>query len=64
MALLGSNVFDGVKALEEFNRTGMRWFSEEQKLFSHNMELMERARAKAAQVLDRAQSNCGICLPK
>jgi hypothetical protein len=25
----------------------MRWFSEEQKLFSHNMELMERARAKA-----------------
>lgn len=47
LALLGSNVFDGVKALEEFNRTGTRWFSEEQKLFSHNMELMERARAKA-----------------
>lgn len=47
LALLGSNVFDGVKMLEEFNRTGMRWFSEEQKLFSHNMELMERARAKA-----------------
>ena len=47
LALLGSNVFDGVKALEEFNQTGMRWFSEEQKLFSHNMELMERARAKA-----------------
>jgi len=23
-----------------------------------------RARAKAAEVLDRAQSNCGICLPK
>ncbi|MCH5272852.1 MAG: hypothetical protein J1E35_04200 [Lachnospiraceae bacterium] len=47
LALLGSNVFDGVKALEEFNQTGMRWFSEEQTLFSHNMELMERARAKA-----------------
>ncbi len=52
LALLGSNVFDGVKALEEFNQTGMRWFSEEQKLFSHNMELMERARAKAEESAD------------
>ena len=52
LALLGSNVFDGVKALEEFNQTGMRWFSEEQKLFSHNMELMERARAKAEETAD------------
>ena len=52
LALLGSNVFDGVKALEEFNRTGMRWFSEEQKLFSHNMELMERARAKAEESVE------------
>ncbi|MDD6035790.1 MAG: hypothetical protein PUC30_06320 [Lachnospiraceae bacterium] len=51
LALLGSNVFDGVKALEEFNRTGMRWFSEEQKLFSHNMELMERARARAEEAV-------------
>ncbi|MDD5901630.1 MAG: hypothetical protein PUC73_12140 [Lachnospiraceae bacterium] len=51
LALLGSNVFDGVKALEEFNRTGMRWFSEEQKLFSHNMELMQRARAKAEETV-------------
>lgn len=47
LALLGGNVFDGAKALEEFNQTGMRWFSEEQKLFLHNMELMERARSKA-----------------
>ncbi len=51
LALLGSNVFDGVKALEEFQQTGMRWFSEEQKLFSHNMELMERARAKAEETV-------------
>jgi len=55
LALLGSNVFDGVKALEEFNQTGMRWFSEEQKLFSHNMELMERARAKAEETADGAR---------
>lgn len=47
LALLGGNVFDGAKALEEFNQTGMCWFSEEQKLFLHNMELMERARSKA-----------------
>lgn len=52
LALLGSNVFDGVKALEEFNKTGMQWFSEEQKLFSHNMELMERARSKAEETID------------
>ena len=55
LALLGSNVFDGVKALEEFNQTGMRWFSEEQKLFSHNMELMERARAKAEETAEGAK---------
>lgn len=55
LALLGSNVFDGVKALEEFNQTGMRWFSEEQKLFSHNMELMERARAKAEETASGAR---------
>ena len=55
LALLGSNVFDGVKALEEFNQTGMRWFSEEQKLFSHNMELMERARAKAEESAEGAR---------
>lgn len=51
LALLGSNVFNGVKALEEFNQTGMRWFSEEQALFSRNMELMERARAKAEEAV-------------
>lgn len=51
LALLGSNVFDGAGALEEFNRTGIRWFAEEQKLFVHNMELMERARSKAEEVI-------------
>lgn len=51
LALLGSNVFDGVRLLEEFNQTGLRWLSEEQKLFAHNMELMERARARAEEAL-------------
>lgn len=55
LALLGSNVFDGAKALEEFNKTGIRWFSDEQKLFVHNMELMERARAKAEENVSEPQ---------
>lgn len=41
--LLGLNVFEGVKALEEFQKTGMRWFSEEQRAFERNRGLIEQA---------------------
>ena len=47
LGLLGLNVFEGVKALEEFQKTGMRWFEEEQKAFTRNKELTEQALNRA-----------------
>lgn len=47
LLLLGINVFEGVKALEEFQKTGIHWFSEEQKAFEKNKELIETALLKA-----------------
>lgn len=41
--LLGHNVFEGVRALEEFMAHGLRWFDEEQKLFVKNKELVDKA---------------------
>lgn len=54
LMILGYNVFEGVAALEEFNRTGIRWFQEEQKAFTRNKELADAARRKAesAQAVD------------
>lgn len=45
--LLGMNVFEGVKALEDFQKTGMQWFEEEQKAFTRNKDLIEQALRKA-----------------
>lgn len=47
LMILGYNVFEGVAALEEFNRTGVRWFQEEQKAFTRNKELTDAARRRA-----------------
>lgn len=47
LSLLAVNVFEGVKSLREFTDTGMRWFDEEQRLFSKNKELIEKAFQKA-----------------
>lgn len=47
LILLGLNVFEGVKALEEFQKTGIQWFDEEQKAFIRNKELIEQALKKA-----------------
>ena len=41
--ILSYDVFQGVKAYEEFTRTGIRWFEEEQKLFVKNKELISQA---------------------
>lgn len=49
IALLGNDVFAGVRAFEEFVETGMRWFADEQKLFNKNKELLERTLEKAKQ---------------
>ena len=45
--LLGNDVFAGVRAFEDFFKTGMRWFAEENKLFNKNKELLEKALMRA-----------------
>ncbi|MDE7299592.1 MAG: hypothetical protein K2N94_12335, partial [Lachnospiraceae bacterium] len=47
LLMLGYNIFEGMNALDEFNRTGVRWFREEQRAFRRNKELTEAARQKA-----------------
>lgn len=47
MALLSADVFAGLEAYEDFFRTGIRWFNEEQKLFVKNSELIATAQRKA-----------------
>lgn len=47
LELLNSDVFQGIKAYEEFMETGVKWFSEEQKMFGKNMELINEALKKA-----------------
>lgn len=43
LPLLGRNIFEGIKALEEFSEMGMKWFAEEQQLFDTNLELVNKA---------------------
>lgn len=45
--LLGTDVFEGVKAYEHFMDTTAKWFSEEQKLFVKNKALVDKAIEKA-----------------
>lgn len=47
LKLLGSDVFQGVKAYEDFMEHGVRWFDEEQKMFAKNMELIDEALRRA-----------------
>lgn len=39
--ILSYDVFEGIKAYEDFVNTGIRWFDDEQKLFTKNMELIK-----------------------
>lgn len=41
--ILSIDVFEGVKAYESFFEKGMKWFEEEQKLFTKNANLIEEA---------------------
>lgn len=45
--VLHSNIFEGIKALEEFNKTGLAWFEDEQKMFASNRALVDSAILKA-----------------
>ncbi len=45
--LLGNDVFEGVRAFEDFFKNGMKWFAKEDKLFNKNKELLEKALSRA-----------------
>ena len=47
VTLLSHNIFEGVKELDHFSKSGLRWFDEEQKLFDTNLELVKKALLKA-----------------
>lgn len=47
--VLSNDVYEGIKAYDTFVKTGMKWFEEEQKLFSKNKELISKAVEKAEQ---------------
>jgi len=49
LTLLSNDVFQGVKAFEEFVETGIRWFADEQKMFNKNKELLEKTLERAKQ---------------
>lgn len=49
VTLLSHNIFEGMKALEEFSQSGLQWFDEEQKLFDSNLELVKNALRKATE---------------
>lgn len=41
--LLGHNVFEGVRALSDFMDNGLKWFDEEERLFTQNKVLVDKA---------------------
>lgn len=43
LAILSVDVFEGAKAYEDFQNTGIRWFEDEQRQFARNMELISQA---------------------
>ena len=47
VTLLSHNIFEGMEALEEFSKSGLKWFEEEQKLFDTNLELVKKALLRA-----------------
>lgn len=49
VTLLSHNIFEGMTALEEFSKSGLQWFDEEQKLFDSNLELVKNALRKATE---------------
>lgn len=50
LGILSFDVFQGIKAYEEFMETGMKWFEDEQQLFRKNSNLIRMA-------LERAQTD-------
>lgn len=43
MTILAGDVFAGIEAYEEFVKTGMKWFQDEEKLFKKNRDLIAKS---------------------
>ncbi|MDO5381500.1 MAG: hypothetical protein Q4F06_02090 [Eubacteriales bacterium] len=43
LTILAGDVFAGIEAYEEFVRTGMKWFEDEERLFKKNTDLIAKA---------------------
>ena len=43
MTILSGDVFAGIEAYEEFVKTGMKWFEDEEKLFKKNRDLITKS---------------------
>lgn len=43
MTILAGDVFAGIEAYEEFVKTGMKWFQDEEKLFKKNRDLITKS---------------------
>jgi hypothetical protein len=54
--ILSTDVFAGIEAYEEFVSTGMRWFEDEEKLFTKNKELIEAALGRIEGTNDASES--------
>ena len=46
LTILSGDVFAGIEAYEEFVKTGMKWFDDEEKLFKKNRDLIAKSIAK------------------
>ncbi len=54
--ILSHDVFEGIKAYDEFVATGMSWFEEEQKLYKKNMDLVEEMLKRATDDASASQA--------
>lgn len=59
ITVLSNDVFEGMKTYDNFVKTGMKWFEEEQKLFKRNTELIKKAVEKA-ELNSSTESNSDI----
>lgn len=56
VSMLSIDVFSGIEAYEDFVANGMQWFSEEEKLFIKNSELIEATLERAEQETDKNEA--------
>lgn len=59
LGILSFDVFEGIKAFEEYVSNGMRWFDEEQELFVKNKELVELALERVEAQVEEKGMNSG-----